>query len=109
MGPVGQDLFNRLTMEVIMEQIIREAIVTAYFVSVGALIVIWTGTILALFRTRTLGFVDKRERLSRHSRERHLPTHDALNCDLCIEEHVCKHDVNPLCDCFREHMCEVHA
>ena len=92
-----------------MEQIIREAIVTAYVFSTGALIVIWISTILFLFRFRTTGFVGKRERLSRHSRERYLPTHDALNCDMCEQEHVCKHDVKPLCDCFREHMCEVHA
>ena len=94
---------------IFMKQIIREAIVTAYFVSIGALIVIWTSATLALFRTRTLGFVNKRERLSRHSKERYLPTHDALNCALCIEEHVCKHDVDPLCDCFRDFMCEQHA
>lgn len=92
-----------------VKQIIMDGLVATYFITTGALIVIWTGATLSLFQSRTFGFVDKRERLSRHSRERYLPTHDALNCDICEQEHVCKHDVNPLCDCFREHMCEVHA
>ena len=92
-----------------VKEIIMDAIVTTYFITTGALIVIWTGATLSLFKTRTLGFVNKRERLSRHSKERYLSTHDALNCDLCIEEHICKHDVDPLCDCFRDFMCEQHA
>jgi len=92
-----------------VKQIIMDGIVATYFLTTVALIVIWTGATLALFKTRTFGFVNKRERLSRHNKERHLPTHDALNCDICEQEYVCKHDVDPLCDCFRDFMCEQHA
>ena len=92
-----------------MEQIMREAVIDTYFVSTGALIVIWTSATLALFKTRTLGYVNKRERHSKHSREKYLPSHDKLNCEICKEEFVCKHDVQPLCECFNDYMCDYHA
>ena len=44
-----------------VKQIIMDGLVLTYFLTTGALIVIWTGATLSLFKTRTLGFVNKRE------------------------------------------------
>ena len=40
---------------------------------------------ISVFRSIETGFPSKRERITRHNRERFLPSHKSSECDMCVE------------------------
>ena len=90
-----------------MEQtIMRQAILDTYVYSTASLVFIWLGTMLSIYRYKTLGYVNKRERYSRHEREKYSPSHNKLDCDICNKV---VDNSRPLCECFGDFMCDYHA